>query len=94
MKSGGALLLVIVGLVALWVVITGRLPALQAAWATLAQNSATGATPSAAPAASGSISTSVTPQTTAPPIYAINQPAPQFAAAAPVRVSNVRYGGG
>lgn len=96
MKSGGALLLVIVGLLALWIVVTGRLQGLQAAWATLQQNSASGATPAPA-AGNSSLSTSVTPQQTAPPIYVLPHLSSQFAAAAPIKtapVSNIRYGGG
>lgn len=94
MKSGGALLLVIVGLLALWIVVTGRLQGLQAAWATLQQNSGTGATPAAG---GNSLSTSVAPQQTAPPIYVLPHLSSQFAAAAPIKrapVSNIRYGGG
>lgn len=59
MKSGGALLLVIVGVLALWIVVTGRLGALQAAWATLTSGSpATNASGAAAAPASGTGSTS------------------------------------
>lgn len=53
MKSGGALLLVIVGVLALWVVITGRLGALQAAWGTLTTNGAPVASTSGSGGASG-----------------------------------------
>jgi len=35
MKAGGAVLLIIVGLLALWIVVTGRLAQVQAAWQTL-----------------------------------------------------------
>lgn len=35
MKTGGALLIIAVGLIALWIVVTGRLTQLQTAWNTL-----------------------------------------------------------
>lgn len=52
MKSGGALLLIVVGLVVLWIVVTGRLGAFQTAWSTLT----TGAAPASSAAPSGTTS--------------------------------------
>lgn len=50
MKTGGALLIVIAGVLALWIVITGRLTQLQAAWNTL-----NGQAPDAGSGSGGSI---------------------------------------
>ena len=40
MKTGGAMLIIAVGLVALWIVVTGRLTQLEGAWNVLSGNAA------------------------------------------------------
>lgn len=53
MKTGGAMLLVAVGLLALWIVVTGRLTQLQTAWTYLQSGPAGVASLSSANAGSG-----------------------------------------
>lgn len=45
MKTGGALLIIAAGLIALWIVITGRLAQLQQAWNTLNGQAPAASTP-------------------------------------------------